>query len=162
MHTDCGEETDTQATHMPKSFVERARHVSVIFGANLPLYSHQYAHFLLKDIKNKVFFHLVIFCSLNLVHGLLIGPKWQSPCFKAVYQSVKWNGNKASAGQAVTQHFKMGCQVCTSLTQGWSWSCGKILKLPTSSCTPFHFGVWSEVAKPNMHLYLIPKAAAPG
>lgn len=31
----------TQTTHMQKSFVERARHVSVSFGANSPLLSHR-------------------------------------------------------------------------------------------------------------------------
>lgn len=54
-HTRCCEETVTQTTHMQKSFVQPARHVSVIFGANSPLRSHQNAHFLLEDIKNKVF-----------------------------------------------------------------------------------------------------------
>lgn len=92
----------THKLHMQKSFVERARHVSVIFGANSPLYSHQYAHFLLKDIKNKNFIssRQISFLKRTDLMALTLWPKWHSPCFKAIY-----HGNQLCAGQAVTQHF---------------------------------------------------------
>lgn len=64
---------------MQKSFVERGRHVSVIFRANSPLHSHQYAHFLLEDIKKKVFIssrHILSFKMTNLGHRLLNQSDW--------------------------------------------------------------------------------------
>lgn len=81
----------THKLHMQKSFVERARHVRVIFGASLPLYSHQYAHFLLKDIKNKDFIssHQILSLKLTDLEAMTLQPKWQSPCFKAIYQKCQ-------------------------------------------------------------------------
>lgn len=94
------EEADTQTTHMQKSFVEFARRPSVIFGTSSPLHSHQHAHFLQTDIKNKVFIsssHSLFMKLTILAHWLLIGPK-----LKAIYQSVRLNGNQAGASRAVT------------------------------------------------------------